>query len=216
MSVRTGHWPRVFAAVACVIAAPAARAHAQGERPKGIEITPYVGYRFGGDADGENASIDINDALSLGAQLDYTIRPGGRVGLFYTYQATSADVRSRVAGVESTSLDVDVHYLQFSGSNDLGKGRTARPFVSATIGGVYFDPKPEGSNGDWNVAGSVGLGLAGLPGNRVQPRAEVRALGTILSADRDVFCSLPGGCITSVDGEFVVQFDLSLGLAIAF
>jgi len=48
-----------------------------------FEISPFVGYQFGGKLSVRSGTLSINDAMNYGAALDFYIRPGVQLELAY-------------------------------------------------------------------------------------------------------------------------------------
>ena len=213
---------RVRSLLAMALSMTAVRApcaHAQPTAPPGarvVELTPYAGYRIGGQTNAEDGALDFEDAASVGASLEYVARPGGRVGLLYSRQATHVTVRPFSVGEPESTLGMTIQWVQLTGSTDVGGTGAVRPYVVASLGGSYLDPGPSEAESDWNAAGTVGAGLRGALADRLRARLEARLLGTFIDASSRVFCSLPGACAVSVNGELLTQFDVSLGLSVAF
>lgn len=204
---------------ACVVAVLATPARAQppiASAPRTIELTPYVGYRIAGNVHAEDATLAFDDGASVGASLEYVARPGGRVGLLYARQSTTAVVRPTAVTEPGSALGLTIQWAQLTASTDVGAARGVDAYVVASVGGAYLDPDPTDAEGDWSPAGTVGAGLRRAVADRFRARLEGRLLGTVLDASSRVFCSLPGACAVSLNGEILTQFDVSLGLSLAF
>src|SRR6185295_17031579 len=73
----------VTAALLIVLAGPASVLRAQG-----LELSPFYGYRFGGDffALASHHSVDLDGAPAFGLALDVPLQNGLQLEGFYTHQ----------------------------------------------------------------------------------------------------------------------------------
>jgi opacity protein-like surface antigen len=182
-----------------------------------FELTPILGYRFGGQFDqteGET-TIDLDDASNFGLILNGRDERNTQWEVYYSQQATSADTAT-VPGLASQT-DVDIHYLQIGGTYR-GSGERFKPFLSAGIGGTHISPDAAGLDSETYVAFSVGTGLQFFTTERWGMRIEGRAIGTLLDTDSELFCVSEGGavCAFRLEGRVLWQFETFAGVTFRF
>jgi hypothetical protein len=190
------------------------RAETRGYR---FELTPLLGYRFGGEFDeveGET-EIDLDDASSFGLILNGRDDRNTQWEVYYSQQSTSADTVT-VPGLTSET-DVDIYYLLIGGTYR-GSGETAKPFLSAGIGGSHISPDAEGLGGETYVGFSIGTGLQLFTTKRWGMRLEARAIGTLLDTDSELFCVSEGGavCAFRLEGRVLWQLETFAGVTFRF
>ena len=91
-----------------------------------------------------------------------------------------------------------------------------RPYFALTIGASRFHPKVDGAGDEWRFSVGFGGGFKYYVSNRFALRVDGRVTPTLLNTDGGFFCSLPGGCLVSVTGDFLVQAGATIGLVFAF
>jgi len=216
MSVRTAGLALGVVLVALAALAPL---ETYGQSQTGtFELTPYVGYRFGGTLEDEDgsASVEFEDHGSAGLILNVRESAYTQWEIIYSQQQTSADT-SRVVGL-LPSTDVDVHYFQAGGTYQ-GDGRSARPFVAMTLGGAHISPQSPGLDSDTFWSFSIGGGLQLRPTARLGVRLEARAWGTLVSSDSRLFCSSgpeAAFCAFQINGDIVWQVETFAGAVFRF
>ena len=183
-----------------------------------IEITPFAGYRFGGnfDVDGSDLSYEVKDSPSFGIAVNFPHRQNTQWEVYYSQQSTDAELN----GVTNAdpSVDVDLYVLQLGGIYQW-EGDTVRPYLAATLGGTHIRTSSSGSESDTFFSGSIGLGIKILPTARVGIRLEARALGTFFNDSTDLFCRTgpdANVCAVRVEGDMLTQIETFAGLTFRF
>lgn len=196
----------------------AAATDAVAQSPGRVELTPWLGYGYGGTFEDEDAgvSIELDDASGYGVIGNLAASGNTQWEAIYARQSTAADT----AGIEglAASTDIDVDYLQLGGTY-LGPGELARPYLAATIGGTRFAPQAGGLDSDTYLSFSLGAGLSVSPDTRLGLRLEVRAFGTLVESDSQLFCvSAPeiAGCAIRLDGRVLWQLHTFAGIVFRF
>lgn len=178
-----------------------------------VEITPFVGYRFGGSADdyanGEN--YDLESSESFGLAVDIPLSDESRLELLYSGQST--DLKStNASGTDRFGLDIQ--YFQVGGLYQPGDG-TVQPFVGAALGATRLDP--DGDFGtETQFSFSFGGGAKVYLSEHIGLRFEGRVYGTITDGAGGAFCGSGGGCTFAFAGNVLWQGEGIAGLIIAF
>ncbi len=191
--------------------------HAQ-ERLFNFEITPFGGYRYGGEFEeaDRNFSIELDDKESYGLILNARHSPVTQWEILYSRQETSADTIG--LGLSDPLLDISVEYLQ-AGGTYLWDGDHARPFLAATLGVTQIDIGNPGYDSDSFFSFSLGLGLQIRPTDRLGIRLEARGYGTLLDSNSDLFCEFgPSNniCAVRIDGTIMWQVEALAGIVFRF
>ncbi len=191
--------------------------HAQ-EQSFNFEITPFGGYRYGGEFEetDRNFSIELDDKESYGLILNARHSPVTQWEILYSRQETSADTIG--LGLSDPLLDLSVEYLQ-AGGTYLWDGDHARPFLAATLGVTQIDISNPGYDSDSFFSFSLGLGLQIRPTDRLGLRLEARGYGTLLDSDSDLFCEFSPSnniCAIRIDGTIMWQVEALAGIVFRF
>lgn len=182
------------------------------------ELTPFVGYRFGGtfDIEGSSDSYRLDDSEAFGLVLNLRNDDNTQWEIFYSQQSTTARLEG-TTGV-SPEVDTDLYTLQLGGTYQ-GDGDTVRPYVAMTLGGTHIKTLANSSQSDTFFSGSIGLGLNISPSNRVGLRLEARAYGTLTDSSTDLFCRTgpdANVCAIRVDGNLMSQVETFAGIVFRF
>jgi hypothetical protein len=182
------------------------------------ELTPFIGYQFGGGVSLVNGDLKLDADMDYGLILDYTVRPGGQVELSYTRSDTRLKFQPFVGTTES--IPATVHYFQIGGLGYATKGR-AQPFASFTLGATYFQPKEDrlGSisvSDEWRFSMKLGLGVKTFMNERFGLRLAGHLYGTFLDSGGGFWCGGGSGCGLGLFGTGILQADVQAGAVIAF
>jgi len=177
-----------------------------------IELTPFAGYRIGGDVTDEDSGTDqdFDESASFGFILNIQDKENTQYEFVYSRQSSSLDISS--AGSFNT-LDLDIHYFQMGGSY-LFEGKESRPYLSFTLGAAYLDPE-QGYDSSTEFAYSLGGGMRWYLLENMGLRFDVRTYGIITDSASHIFCR-DGRCIASYRGSGMNQIEASLGLILRF
>ncbi len=179
-----------------------------------VEVTPFVGYQFGGGFDTREGSLDIDPNANLGLVLSFRTRHDGLVELLYSRQATTLEFEGIL---DSGDLfDLTVEYLHVGGLWEIKTDRK-RPFLGLTIGGTRLDPQTSSLDDEWAFSAGISGGLKYFFNERLAFRVEGRGLLSLFNSSGTIFCGFPPGqCGIGVTGSSFVQFDFLTGLTIRF
>jgi hypothetical protein len=205
------------AALSCLSIGSAA---ADGHDPR-FELTPYLGYRIGGEFEQQNGSAkyELDEGHSAGLIFNIAARDvNTQWQLLYGQQSTS--LKTPLTFDPSARLGLDVEYFQFGGTYLFDDdGDDMRPFVALTAGVTHFAPTLSGVDAESFFSGSIGGGVQLWQTRRVGMRLEARVFATFVSTDGAIFChSGPqtGGCAISIHGTALYQFEASAGVVFRF
>lgn len=183
-----------------------------------FQITPFAGYRMGGEIDAEDSdvSIKLEDSSSFGLLLNWPARDNTEWEILYSNQQTQADISDAATGNE-TSVDFDTQMFQLGGTYLFDGGTdTVVTYLAMTLGGTYVRTSGES---DTFFSGSIGLGVKFFPSSRVGLRLEARGYGTLINSSSNIFCSTApevSGCAIRVAGDIAGQIETFAGLTIRF
>ena len=184
-----------------------------------FEVTPFVGYRMGGQFDTEDSNVDIRliDSASAGFLVNGYVSEETEWEFLYSNQQTTARVTDALSTAEEV-VDFDTHTVQLGGTY-LFEGESVIPYLALTLGGTHVRTRAIDEQSDTFLSGSIGLGLRFLPSSRVGIRLEARAYGILVNSSSDLFCRTgPEGnvCAIQLEGNLVSQVETFAGIAIRF
>ena len=216
---RGSHLLSVIAA--CSIAAAQAQEGEPEEGSRGalvpyLEITPFAGYRMGGDFDIGTTDLeaDLDDHGSFALAFDIARDEYSQYELFYSRQDSQL-ARDSPLG----QIGVQVEYLQIGGTLAVSDMPLFTPYIVATAGVTRFSPDAPGTDDSSHFSFSLGGGLRFPLSQRFSLRLEARGHLTFVDTDTTLFCAsgaFGGVCAISGNGSSFIQYELLAGAAFAF
>jgi hypothetical protein len=184
-----------------------------------FELTPFVGYQFGGEVRLIDGDISIKDDMNYGLVLDYTLNRNAQLEASYTRQDTKIEFDEYRVG-KRPIYEVSVNYWQIGGLYRFNPTATVRPFFTGTLGFTYFgvgdqldDDAPRVTS-DTFFSMVFGGGVKIFASERIALRLAGHLYSTIISSGSGFWCGT-GGCGVGLSGWGVWQGDVSAGLTIA-
>lgn len=183
-----------------------------------VEVTPIIGYAFGGSFEGtvNETDLDFADACNFGfiIGLKDTNKSGGAYyELLYSRQSTHLKNSFYLMPPENPSnIDFDVNYLHIGGRYGT-EGKRINPYVAAGIGATYFDP--EQGDSETKFSFSIGAGAIVPLTERLKLRFEGRGFGTVFNGRGAIFCD-NNNCLVHVSGDLLWQFSAFTGVVFSF
>ena len=176
-----------------------------------IRITPFLGYRVGGEfEDVFGTTLELDEAQSYGL----IFSKGAEDALEFSISVQPTTL-SASGNVPSTELfDVDVYNYLLGGKKILN--RESGGFVSGMVGVTHFDPDKSGLSSETRFALGVGGGIDYPIANNLSFRLEGRGIGTFLNSSGGIFCGSNSGCALYADSSLLLQFEIISGLTFRF
>ena len=194
-----------------------------GARGQSIEITPMLGYRFGGSlqaapgtgAGGQSSvEVEVDDAAAFGVHLGYRVGEG-EIELLYARQDTQLQTAALFTG--APVFDLALETWQLGGTYLFGDDDArARPFVAVGLGLTRLLPEPSGLSDETRFSASFGAGVKLWLGRHFGIRLEGRGFFTVLDSDSRSFCDSDSGCLIRTTGSELSQAEARAGLILRF
>jgi hypothetical protein len=186
-------------------------------RPR-FEISPIVGYQWGGSFEADAGDLKLDDGVAWGVVLSFLAH--GNSALELTYLRQDTDLRFDPIGTTpppQRTAGFAMNYIQIGGRQEFPRGK-ARPFISGSLGINVLDLKAEGFGSETRFSWSLGGGLIYMLGEsgRVGLRTDVKYWSTpVPSGDYGTWCDFYG-CFVVEGTDWVGQGQASGGLVFAF
>lgn len=170
------------------------------------EITPFLGYQFGGDFEEVETGTDfeLEQDLSFGLIADFDLDPENQVELYFGRQETEL-----TADGGEGLFDVDVNYLHIGGVH-LWDQSKLKPFIVGTLGLTHFDF----DKSDTRFSLALGGGVKVMPNERFGFRFEGRGFATFVDSSWAAVCG--EGCRVYYESDVFLQFQVSAGVVFRF
>jgi len=185
-----------------------------GAVAEGLMITPYVGYRVGGDFTDINtdAELELADSESYGLIIGKDNGTSDQTEFIYSIQPTK--LRASGPVTSGVLVDLDVENYMLAGKKILNK--ESGTFMSGMIGATRFDPSSSKLNSETHFALGIGGGIDHRISDRLGFRLEGRGIATFLDSDGAIFCGSNGGCLVFTESNVLWQFEVVAGLTFRF
>lgn len=184
-----------------------------------FEVTPFVGYRMGGNFDAADAatggsrSADLEDDSSWGVDLGVYRDSSSFYELLYSRQGTAIDSKDPAL----SGVDVTIEYFQFGGTILYPQEQWAIPYLSFTLGATRLSA--DGFSSDTKFSGTLGGGIRMPFNDNFAATLGVRGYLTLVESDTDYFCKSIDGeasCLIRSSGNTMFQVEALLGITARF
>ena len=179
-----------------------------------VEVTPFIGYQFGGGFDTREGDLTIDPSANLGLVISLRTRHDGLVEFLYSRQATTLEANGLFQSGDL--FDLNVEYFHFGGLWEIRTERT-RPILGLTVGATRLSPGRSGIDDAWAFSAGISGGVKHFVTDRLAFRLEGRGLLSFFNSSGAIFCGYPPGqCGLSVSGSNFLQIDVLAGLTFTF
>jgi len=182
-----------------------------------FELTPFIGYRWGGTILANETSIfdrdvDVASSADFGVTLGIPLGESGmKLELLANRQQSQLETGSGLFEPNNGVADIDVTYLHAGLQVPFTRSRNATTYGVFSLGLTNLDPQISGVSADNRFSASAGVGVK-VPMNRsVSLHFEGRGFYTSLDNNRND-CSF---CSYSYNRDFY-QGEVNVGLTFSF
>ncbi|QBG36704.1 outer membrane protein [Litorilituus sediminis] len=180
-----------------------------------FEITPFIGYRFGGDfditKDEQVSRVKLTEELSYGLITAWSydrLRQGEL--LLSHYNANF----SENSDFSPSDNDIAITYAHIGGNVAVSQSSVPL-FVTGGLGFTHFSPKESGLDSETRFSMNLGL-MTKMPlSENLSVQMSGRLYGTFFNSDSSIFCD-DANCLISISSDIWVQTEVTVGLSYAF
>jgi hypothetical protein len=173
-----------------------------------LEITPFVGYQFGGElteSGEETLTLDLDQSTTWGLIFNASVTANESIEVYYSSQSTNLD------GGVNGSPKIGVDHLQIGAIHEYAPNRPINPYVGITLGATRFDV-PGGN--DTRFSGSVSIGAKMTVSDHLGFRFDGRVFG--ISTGSDAIGCVESDCIGYPDTSIMWQYTVNAGVIVRF
>lgn len=205
---------RLGLAVTLLVSA-AVRAEPPAPKTLQYEVSPFVGYRVGGDFKrfDTHQPVKVDDHGSVALAFDVLADNSMQYELFYGRQSTV------LSGAALAPTNIRVEYLHLGGTVPLDGTPRLNPYFGGGLGITRLSPDPDVGIDNTRFSISLSLGLRVPVSHHFSLRFEGRGFLTPIPTDTAFFCrSDQTGALCGVRarGSLFFQADFLAGAAFAF
>lgn len=181
-----------------------------------FELTPTVGYRWGGTIFADQAFVfgeDVEVAPSASFGVNFGIPLGGsgmKLELMANRQSSELETESGLFEPENRVADIDVTYLHAGLQIPFSRSRNAVPYAIVSAGIATLDPNLFGVSAENRFSASAGVGVKVPMSRALSLKVEGRGYYVTLEDEDD--CRI---CDYYYNQDFY-QGEVNLGLVFSF
>lgn len=180
-----------------------------------IEVTPFAGYLLTSNLSTLDGDLIIDHNFNYGGVLD--IRVSDDLFIELLYNRTNTEVRFKQEYFDTVKylFDMSIEYFQAGAHVETETGNF-RPFAAFTIGATYFNPMDDNINSELEFSFTAGGGIKYYFTENLATRLQWRFLIPVYFSSASVFCSDEYCGIFIPGGTYLLQYDLTAGIAFSF
>jgi len=180
-----------------------------------FEITPFAGYLLSSNLSTLDGELVIDHNFNYGAAIDIRISDDLLIELLYNRTDTEVRFKQEYFDTVKYLFDMSVEYFQAGAHVETETGKF-RPFAAFTLGATYFKPKDKKISSELEFSFTAGGGIKYYFTENIAARLQWRFLVPIYFSSVSIFCS-DGYCgIFITGGTYLLQYDLTAGIAFSF
>jgi len=185
-------------------------------RSGAFEITPFIGYRWGGTIFANQTfifdeDVDVEPSANFGATFGIPVGDSGfKLQLMANRQSSELETGSGLFEPDNDVADVDITYLHAGLEIPFARSRNASPYVIVSGGLASIDPQIRGVSAEQRFSASAGIGVKIPMSRALSFRFEGRGYYTALEEKDD--CTV---CDYFYNEDFY-QGEVNAGLVFSF
>ena len=185
-------------------------------RDNAFELTPNIGYRWGGTIFANQTfifgeDVDVEPSASFGASFGIPLGDSGfKLELMANRQSSQLETGSGLFEPDNDVADIDITYIHGGLQIPFARSRNASPYVVVSAGLANLDPQILGVSAEQRFSASAGLGVKVPMSRALSFRFEGRGYYTALEEDSG--CTI---CDYFYNEDFY-QGEVNAGLVISF
>ncbi|MBU2870100.1 outer membrane beta-barrel protein [Colwellia sp. E2M01] len=201
---------RVLLIIACALSFTAPAIAKQS-----LEITPMMGYRFGGDFDASqdkiHHQISLTDDTSYGLLTAWSF-DRERQGEFLISHYDTNFFEPNSSSISATGLGISYAHI---GGNIRVSDSFLPVFVTGGFGLSYFAPEDKTLNDETRFSMNVGLATRFDLSEHISLRIDSRIYSTFFNSDSRIFCEIDS-CAIYISNDMWFQSEVNAGITFSF
>ena len=204
---------RVILALACALTTVSMPSMAK--QALNVEVTPLIGYRFGGDFDTTKDKvhnrIELSEDTSYGLLTAWSFDRKRQGELLISHYNTNF---SQSDDFSASNTGLGITYAHLGGNVPLSEGPI--PFyMTGGLGLTHLDPSDEQLSNETRFSVNIGLATKIELSERVSLRLDSRLYGTFFNSDSAIFCDVET-CAIYISSDIWFQSEVSAGITYRF
>jgi len=193
--------------------------NANADESSNVEITPLIGYRFGGNFDTTNdgsekttnTKIKLNEDISYGFLLAWDYDKNRQGELLVSHYSSHF---SQAVDTTSSTNHLSITYAHIGGNVPILDGMVPL-FVTGGLGLTHFSPEDTQLSDETRFSLNIGLATKIPLSERISFRFGGRVYATFFNSDSQIFCN-EENCVISISSELWIQSEVNAGITFSF
>ena len=179
-----------------------------------IEITPYVGYTFGGRVYGRYGELKVRSSESFGGALAIVMPHDVAIQFEYFRQPTVGEYRDYYDFSFNQTVDLDIDWYQLGFLKQVPMSDKMVPFGGLSLGATYFNLKSDPGIDQLSFSIALQGGVKLYLSDRIGLRLHARMLMPIQWGGFGFYAGSGGSGASVNAGTYFIQGDVGAGLII--
>jgi len=176
------------------------------------ELTPFAGYRLGGDFDitvnDNTSSLDLENQSSYGAVFAWPFDNSRQGEILFSHNKTQFEQQAAI------DTELSVSYLHVGGNVPLTSGDIPI-LLSGGIGATFLSPSSDTYDSETKLSGNLGLSTKVKLADNLNFVFGGRVYATLFN-DEGAFLCNESECSLSVSGDLWIQSEIYSGISFTF
>ncbi|MCW8833899.1 MAG: outer membrane beta-barrel protein [Colwellia sp.] len=202
-------------ALLCLISLSLFAKQAYAAQESAFEITPLVGYRFGGDFEvNENdtvTDIKLTEEVSYGLLLAWDVDSKRQGEFLISHNNTEF---SSLDNAIASNNNLSITYAHIGGNVPISKG-VAPLFITGGLGLTHLSPEDSTLDNETRFSMNIGLATKIAVTENVNFRFGGRIYATLFNSDSHIFCD-EAACAISLSSDLWIQSEINAGVTFTF
>jgi len=180
-----------------------------------FEVTPLIGYRFGGDFDVANDMA--NSKVKLIEDVSYGLLTAWRYDRLRQGEFLISHYNSKFSQHSDflpSKDELGVTYAHVGGNVAISQGLIPL-YVTGGLGLTHFSPQDKNLDNETRFSANIGLTAKIQLSEQLSFQLAGRLYGTIFNSNSSIFCN-QANCLISISSDIWTQTEVMAGLSFAF
>jgi len=198
-----------------LLACPAIAKTPNSLKSSSFEVTPLIGYRFGGDFDVANDMA--NSKVKLIEDVSYGLLTAWRYDRLRQGELLISHYNSKFSQHSDflpSKDELGVTYAHVGGNVAISQGLIPL-YVTGGLGLTHLSPQDKNLDSETRFSANIGLTAKIQISEQLSFQLAGRLYGTIFNSNSSIFCN-QANCLISISSDIWTQTEVMAGLSFAF
>jgi hypothetical protein len=176
------------------------------------ELFGFGGYMTFSSVAVKEGDLQFKDGPDYGLGADFHVKSGLAIELLWVTSQTEVRLKEYPSGFTRDLFDMNVHYFQVGGVQEINPRKKARPFFAFTVGATLFDAKDATLTDEWLFSLTLGGGGKFDLSKSIGIRLQARMLVPLTFSGGGLWFGTGGASVGVGAWAPFVSFDFTAGI----